>query len=171
MPLPAALCAPRAAALWAAALLLQPVSPEQPEFGWGDRWPPNHLWPADVRANLRLPRAPAAGRSAAVAIVPWYRRDLAPGPHGSAVAMYCGDAVTPVGNVQRISATQAQGVYAFEPVCGAARMIQQRVVGELGGLAAALGVDDQLARATLRGRAKVEGLDLRDELHGAFTVR
>ena len=95
------------------------TAPEPPEFGWGDRWPDNHLWPADVRANLRLPGPPATGRSAAVATVPWYRRDVSPGPNNSAVAMYCGDAVTPVGNVHRIRATQAEGVYAFEPVCGA----------------------------------------------------
>lgn len=90
-----------------------------PAFGWGGRWPPNHLWPADIRANLRLPAPPADGRSAAVASVPWYRRDLSPGPLGSTVSMYCGDAVTPVPNVQRIRATREEGIYAFEPICGA----------------------------------------------------
>jgi hypothetical protein len=105
--------------LCAHAAMLPVAAESPPPFGWGDRWPPNHLWPADIRANLRLPGPLPAGRSAAVASVPWYRRDVSPGPLDSTVSMYCGDAVTPVPNVQRIRATQEQGIYAFEPVCGA----------------------------------------------------
>eukprot|EP01051_Picozoa_sp_SAG22_P024795 SAG22_NODE_7040_length_783_cov_0.871345_1_plen_139_part_01 len=60
------------------------VGHSPPEFGHGTAWPANHLWPADTRAALRLPGPPAAGRTAAVATVPWFRRDLSPGPAGSA---------------------------------------------------------------------------------------
>jgi hypothetical protein len=74
-----------------------------PAFGHGTAWPANHLWPADIRANLKLPGPPAAGRTAAVAVVPWYRGDVSPGPSGSAVSMTCdtGGNSTPAPNLAR----------------------------------------------------------------------